>query len=124
MRALLDGQLSPWIAAQWHQRGHDVVAVAERDDLIGRSDRIIFEVAAAERRAVVTNNVKDFRPLAAERLARGLGHGGLILLPSKRTRTRAYVDAIATSIETVLRANPDGIESSERWIGPLGKVAG
>jgi hypothetical protein len=69
---------------------------------------------------VITNNVKDFRPLAAERLARGQGHGGLILLAAKRTRTRAHVAAIANSIETVLRDNPDGIESSERWIGPLG----
>lgn len=119
MRALLDEQLSPQIAALLRRRGHDVVAVAERDDLVGRSDRIILDIASAERRAVITNNIKDFRPLAAERLARGQSHGGLILLPSKRTRTRAVVEGLADAIETVLKAHPDGLESSERWIGPL-----
>lgn len=119
MRALLDEQLSPQIATLLRDRGHDVVAVAEREDLIGSSDRTILEVAAAERRAVITNNIKDFRPLAAERLAREQAHGGLILLPSKRTRTRALVERLADAIEAVLRANPDGLDSSERWIGPL-----
>lgn len=119
MRALLDEQLSPQIALLLRRRGHDVVAVAERKDLSGSSDRAILEAASAEGRAVITNNIKDFRPLAAERLARHQGHGGLILLPSKRTRTRALVERLADAIETVLRANPDGLQSSERWIGPL-----
>jgi predicted nuclease of predicted toxin-antitoxin system len=119
VRALLDEQLSPQIAALLRQRGHDVVAVSERDDLVGRSDRVILDVAFAEARAVITNNIKDFRPLAAERLARGQNHGGLILLPSKRTRTQAAVEGLADAIETVLKAEPDGLESSERWIGPL-----
>jgi len=55
------------------QRGHDVVAVVDGTDLVGCSDRIILEVASSELRAVVTNNIKDFRPLAAEWLAR-VGH--------------------------------------------------
>ncbi len=38
---------------------------------LGRSDRLIFEVASSEGCAVVTNNIKDFRPLAAEWLAHG-----------------------------------------------------
>ncbi len=119
MRALLDEQLSPQIAALLRKRGHDVVAVGERPDLIGRSDRIILEVANRERRAVITNNIKDFRPLAAERLARGQEHGGLILLPSSRTRTRLAVAALADATERVLREDPDGLSSSERWIAPL-----
>jgi hypothetical protein len=119
VKALLDEQLSPQIAASLRQAGYDVLALADRDDLVGRSDRIIFEVACSEGRAVVTNNIKDFRPLAAEWLARGRTHGGLILLPSSRTRTRTAVPALTAAIETILRAHPDGIASSERWIGPL-----
>jgi hypothetical protein len=46
---------------------------AGREDLAGRSDRITFEVACSEGRALVTNNIKDFRPLAAEWLAQGRG---------------------------------------------------
>jgi len=76
------------------QAGYDVIAVAERDDLVGRSDRAIFEIANSEQRALVTNNVKDFRPLASEWLAQGRLHGGLILLPSSRTRTRSAIISI------------------------------
>ena len=119
MRALLDEQLSPQIATLLRERGYDVVAVADRTELIGSSDRVLLEVASGERRAVITNNVKDFRPLAAERLARGQTHGGLILLPSSRTRTRASVERLADAIESVLRSHPDGLASSEQWVGPL-----
>lgn len=119
MRAILDEQLSPQIAALLRKAGYDVDAVADREDLVGRSDRIILEVASSEGRAVITNNIKDFRPLAAEWLAQGRVHAGLILLPSTRTRTRHAIAAIADAIETVLRDHPDGLTGSERWIGPL-----
>ena len=119
MKALLDEQLSPHIAVLLREAGYDVVAVADRDDLAGRSDRIIFEMASSEGRTVVTNNIKDFRPLAAEWLAQGRAHAGLILLPSSRTRTRAAVSALAVAIGKVLRDHPDGLSGSERWIGPL-----
>jgi len=119
VKALLDEQLSPQIAVLLRERGYDTVAVVDRTDLVGRSDRTILEVASKEVRAVITNNIKDFRPLAAERLARGQTHGGLILLPSSRTRTRAAVHALADAIERLLRDHPGGLSSSERWVGPL-----
>jgi len=89
VRALLDQQLSPQIAVQLRQAGYDIDAVADRQDLAGRGDRIILEVACSEGRAAVTNNIKDFRALAAEWLAHGTVHAGLILLPSTRTRKGA-----------------------------------
>jgi hypothetical protein len=119
VRAILDEQLSPQIAILLRKAGHDVDAVADRDDLAGRSDRIVFDVACRGGRAVVTNNIKDFRPLAAEFLAQGRLHSGLILLPSTRTRSRTAIAALASAIAIVLRENPDGIASSERWVGPL-----
>jgi predicted nuclease of predicted toxin-antitoxin system len=118
VKALLDEQLSPRIAELLRDRGHDVQAVVDRRDLAGRSDRAILEVAAAEERAVITNNVKDFRPLAAERLARGESHAGLILLPSTHTRTRAAVEMLANEIEQILHEHPDGLPATERWIAP------
>jgi predicted nuclease of predicted toxin-antitoxin system len=118
VKALLDEQLSPRIAQLVRDRGHDVQAVGERLDLAGRSDRVILEVAATEERAVITNNVKDFRPLAAERLAHGESHAGLILLPSRRTRTRAAVEMLASAIDQILREHPDGLVATEWWIRP------
>lgn len=85
MRAILDEQLSPQIAVLLRKAGHDADAVADREDLVGRSDRFTLEAACREGRAVVTSNIKDFRPLAAEWLAQGRAHSGLILLPSTRT---------------------------------------
>lgn len=119
MKGLLDEQLSPQIAILLRRRGFDVEAVADRPDLVGRSDLVIFEVACGEDRAVITNNVRDFRPLAAQWLAQGRVHAGLILLPSSRTRTRAAVTMLADRIATVMGDSPDGLASSERWIGPL-----
>ncbi|HEY5320279.1 MAG TPA: DUF5615 family PIN-like protein [Galbitalea sp.] len=116
MKGLVDEQLSPQIAALLRKAGYDVVAVTEREDLVGSSDRVVFEIAATEGRAVITNNVKDFRPHGADRLAQGRSHAGLILLPSKRTRTRS---AVAGAIEKVLHDHPDGLTGSERWIGPF-----
>jgi predicted nuclease of predicted toxin-antitoxin system len=120
VKALLDEQLSPQIAAMLRQMGYDMQAVAERPDLLGGSDRSILEIASAESRAVITNNIKDFRPLAAEWLAQGRVHAGLILLPSTRTRTRAAIAVLADRISTILRDNSDGLSGSERWIGALG----
>lgn len=122
MRAILDKQLSPQLAVLLRKAGYDVDAVADREDLVGLSDRIILESACREGRAVVTNNIKDFRPLAAEWLAQGRVHAGLILLPSTRTRSRNAVAAVAAAVESVLRDHPDGLSGSERWIAPLPKL--
>jgi len=118
VKALLDEQLSPRIAELLRDRGDDVQAVVDRRDLAGRSDRVILEVAADEERAVITNNVKDFRPLAAERLARGESHAGLILLPSTRARMRGAVDRLANAIGQILHEHPDGLPTTERWVPP------
>jgi hypothetical protein len=96
----------------------EVDAVSERADLAGRPDTEILDAATREHRAVVTNNVKDFRPIATGRLADGRGHGGLILVPARRSRTRAATGALADAIETIMRASPSGLANAERWIAP------
>ena len=90
---------------------------AGREDLAGRSDQIIFEVACSEGRAGDHEQHQGL-PLAAEWLAQGRVHPGLILLPSARTRTRSATAAVAAAIENALRDHPDGLSVSERWIGP------
>lgn len=118
MRVLLDEQLSGQIAELLRERGLDAQAVVERTDLPQAADHEIIETATREERAVVTNNVKDFRPLAAERIADGRGHAGLILLPATRSRSRDAIGALADAIEAVMRAHPEGIPSAEHWIAP------
>ncbi len=113
---LLDEQLSGLIARLLRERGLDAEAVVERADLPQAPDHEVIATAHREARAVVTNNIKDFRPLAAERVASGSGHAGLILLPAGRSREAT--GAIADAIEAVMRAHPDGIPSAEHWIAP------
>jgi predicted nuclease of predicted toxin-antitoxin system len=122
VRAILDEQVSPQIAVLLRKAGYEVDAVADRRDLVARSDRTILEIACREGGAVVTNNIKDFRPLAAEWLAQGKVHAGLILLPSPRSRSRHAIAAVASAIETILRDHPDGLDGREYWIGPLPKL--
>ncbi len=118
MKALLDEQLSPRIGELLQSRGHDVQAVGKRSDLAGRTDWLILEIATAEGRAVITSNVKDFRPLAAQRLARGETHAGLILIPSKPARTRGAGERLVDAIDRILAEHPDGLRATERWIPP------
>ena len=118
MKALLDEQLSNEIAVELRSRGLDVEAVGERVAMRGLLDEQVIEVAAGEGRAVVTNNIKDYRPLTAGRVAQGKGHAGLILLPSTRSRSRSAVQVLADGVEGVMRDNPGGLADSERWVAP------
>jgi len=54
LRLLLDEHFSQLVARRLRQDGgHDVVAVTERAELVGQPDEALFEVARAERRALV-----------------------------------------------------------------------
>lgn len=118
MKVLLDEQLSGQIARLLRERGMDAQAVAERADLPQAPDDEVMETASREDRAIVTNNIKDFRPLAAERIADGRGHPGLILLAATHSRSRDAIGALADAIETLMSAHPDGIAGAEHWISP------
>jgi hypothetical protein len=69
--------------------------------------------------SVVTNNIKDFRPLAADHIADGRGHAGLILLPARHSRGREGTGTLADAIEAVMRVHPEGTPDTEHWIAPL-----
>jgi hypothetical protein len=119
VKALLDEQLSDQIARLLRERGLDVQAIVERSDLLQAPDREVMRVASVEDRAVVTNNIKDFRPIAAERLTSGQGHAGLILLPASRSRGRDAIGSLAEAIEALMRDHPGGMRDAERWVPPL-----
>jgi hypothetical protein len=119
VKVLLDEQLSVEISQELRRRGGDVEAVTERPELLRASDERLMEIAMQENRAVVTNNLRHFRPIAAQRLAQGKQHAGLILLPSNRARSREATGMLADAIEAVMRAHPDGIPDAEHWIAPL-----
>ena len=91
--------------------------MAERRDLRGRPDRSIFEMAQAEGWVVVTENVVDYRPLAAAAMRAGRAHPALIFTSNRafpranrRTAGRfvAALDAFLTTRDEI---------SGEHWLG-------
>lgn len=85
MKLLLDEMFPPTIAKRLRdEHGHDVVAVAEQDELRGLQDADIFLAAQEEERIIVTENVRDFRPIAREWQAMGKVHFGLVLTTNRR----------------------------------------
>jgi len=107
LRLLLDEHLSPEIARQLRQRGHDVVAVGERVELRGRPDRVHFASLPDEQRAIVTRDLADFRPLLAEALRRGEINSGLVCLPRRFSLNRDGIGRLVRALDTLLRTHPE-----------------
>ena len=95
--------LSPVIARELCARGHDVQAVAGHPERETLSYPDVLALARAERRAVVTNNIRDFRPLHVEAvLPGGPGHYGMIFMAGTYRRTKNDIDRIVAAFEEKL----------------------
>jgi hypothetical protein len=101
VRLLLDEHYTPEIARQLRKQGHDVVAVAERADLVGLGDEELLRRMARGRRTIMTNNVKDFVLLAGHMAVVNDQHYGL-LFTSDRSMPRRN-DAIGRFVDTLDR---------------------
>lgn len=101
MRLLLDEMISPRIARELRERGHDVQAVKkDRPDLTGRSDRELVQRMASERRAIVTNDVADFQGIHDWMLPAGEEHAGMIFtsdatMPRSKATLGQWVQTLA-----------------------------
>jgi predicted nuclease of predicted toxin-antitoxin system len=106
VRLLLDEQLSPKIAEQLQRHGHDVLSVAEAG-LRGQEDAALLSWASSQERAVVTNNIRDFRPLHANYLSASTTHYGIILLPSSKFSLRVEsLGEVVNALERLLSEHP------------------
>ena len=83
-RRLLDEHYGEAIAAELRGLGHDVIAVVSDPSLRGSSDPVIFRWAAEQDRRIVTENIKDFRPLLLQHQAAGTPTASLLLVPPRR----------------------------------------
>lgn len=99
-RLLLDEHYSEEIAAALCELGHDVIAVVSDPDLHGVSDPQIFLWAAEAGRRIVTENIRDFRPLLLRGATSGNPLASLLLVSPRRfprdggDRTAALVSAL------------------------------
>jgi hypothetical protein len=112
VKLLLDEHYSPEIARQLRTRGHDVVAVVERADLVGLGDDDLLDRMTQERRAIMTNNVKDFMPLASRvTLASGHHYGLLFTADKSMPRRLDAVGRFVDALDSFLRRH----EGEERY---------
>ena len=119
MRLLLDEMLSPAIARELREPGHDVLAVADHPGWVALPDPEVMTLARTERRAVVTNNLRDYRPLHAEAIIPGgPGHFGMIVMPNTCRRTREDTGRIIAALEAKLAEYPgdEDLANGECWL--------
>lgn len=119
LKLLLDEMLSPVIAEQLRANGYDVESVAGHPLREALSDREVLDLARSEQRAVVTNNLVDFRPLHHEAIVPGgPGHFGMVFLPGSYRRTKADVGRIVVALQAKLEEYPgeNDLVDGETWL--------
>jgi len=119
LKLLLGEMLSPAIARALRERGHDIEAIKEHSDWAGLPDLEVVALARSEHRAIVTTNLRDFRPLHAELITRGsAGHSGFVFVPVTFRLTRSAVGRLVTALEAKLAAYPgeDDLANAETWL--------
>lgn len=105
MKLYLDEMISPAVARGLRNRGHDVVATAERG-APGASDAAQLAFAIRERRALVTYNIGDFITLSKAAAYSGCDHWGIILI-SDRSVPGSRVGQLVRSLDLLLRDETD-----------------
>jgi hypothetical protein len=119
VRLALDEHYAPAIAEALRDRGHDVVAVAERADLAGLDDRGLFRLLATERRALLTENWADFQRELQQADADGVDHYGVVF-SSRRSlpRSAKTIGLFVRALDVFLRTRPaeDALLNSVHWL--------
>ncbi|MGL5852840.1 MAG: DUF5615 family PIN-like protein [Phycicoccus sp.] len=115
-RLLLDEMYAPLVADLLQQRGHDVLALVADPLMRGMADDEVFAWAARQGRRVVTENVKDFRPLL---LVAGDGAPvAALLFTSGRMfpRTRRNPGPLVSALDVWLTAPDADRRPLEDWL--------
>ncbi|HEX6500560.1 MAG TPA: DUF5615 family PIN-like protein [Micromonosporaceae bacterium] len=114
---VLDEMFSPRIAQALRERGHQVVAVAEHVDLRAMTDDDLYQWTAGQRSWLLTENVKDFRPIMLRTLQAGGPTAGL-LFTSSRTfpRSRQKPGPIIEAVDAWLNSGPPRPPVIEDWL--------
>jgi predicted nuclease of predicted toxin-antitoxin system len=106
----LNEHLSPRLAAQLRQYGFDVTSTLEQN-LVEVDDNEQLAFAAAQQRAIVTFNHKDFAVLHAHYQNESREHWGIIL------STEESVDILRRRLLRLLNTlSADDLKNQMRWL--------
>jgi hypothetical protein len=114
LKLLLDEMYPSLIARELRARGHDVVSVHESPGS-GTPDEQVLDHARSDARAIVTENVRDFRPLAEALLAAGESHAGLVFTTEKRW-PRSDPGSLIGALDGLLTSTAEQPADAEFWL--------
>jgi predicted nuclease of predicted toxin-antitoxin system len=118
VRLLTDEHYNSEIAAQLRTNGHDATALTDTM-MRGASDEALLVFAAGERRVLLTNNVRDFAPIAIRWAAAGSDHHGLLFTSDESMpRSKATIGLYVKALSAFMKAHPgeDALRNQVRWV--------
>lgn len=121
MKLVLDELYARAIAAELGARGHDVASASERNDLRAVPDPVLFDAMQIEGRVIVTNNVRDFMPLAQQALQSGSTFYGVVFTSDRSLRrskanTGTFVELLHELMTT--HAAQAALPGKIAWLSP------
>ena len=114
----MDEQHDPEVASQLRARGHDLSALAELGGLRGLSDVEVVDLATAERRAIVTEDVRHFAVLHLHYLSVGKAHFGIVYTHPRRYPRKHRSGALFRALDEWLGLHPedDALRDQTYWL--------
>jgi predicted nuclease of predicted toxin-antitoxin system len=111
MKLLLDEMYTPTIAEQLRARGHDAASIHDPEYrmLEGEPDNEVWAAAIADDRALVTENVQDFRRVEVNALAHGQPVARLVFTTDRQfpRGDPTTLGRLVSALDALLAAEPD-----------------
>ena len=118
MRLLIDEMHSPRVAAALRSDGWDAIAVAADGSLRSLSDASLLEFAGKSGRVIVTEDGSDFARLAAQAIAAGDHHCGIVITHRAKFLRKgvAYPNNVIEALRRFLAEPPFKGDSWIWWL--------
>lgn len=119
IQLLLDEMFSQAIADALREKGHRVIALVERPEMRAMPDEEVYAWAAAKHCWLLTENVKDFRPIMLQTLQANTSTAGLLFTSSRTfSRSRQQIGPLIEALNAWLTEGPPHPPIIEDWLQP------
>ena len=123
MRLLIDEMYPPVIAKRLRVTARDVLSVLEQPELIGSNDLVVWQFAAAHRRAIVTENAADFLAISKQASAASEASPSLIITSNRSLprHPRSFVGRAVRALASFCDEHPDDDAQAGAvyWLRPI-----
>jgi predicted nuclease of predicted toxin-antitoxin system len=123
LKLLIDEMYPPVIAERLREAGHDAISVLDHPDVVGQDDLRVWEFAASNRRAIVTENAADFLFITRSQPAVGDAVPTLIVT-SNRSFSRhqgSFIGRALRALSALCDEHPDDDPQvgAVHWLRPI-----